>query len=301
MLSEKLIEKIQKEIDSYSLEAEWDYGEVLDNNDIRKIMNGKADEVEERLLEDNIDYLSEMEHQAGISAVEEFRDEIIEELGIEESQFCAKDILDGIIDRLDINADLGFEELLKHTNVRVRLTLYSDYDCMNSAWLESQGGIEYDRYLKDAIDFLELNPARLKRAFLRHGYKTTGKWPDRKKREGREWIEYNDFIAEFGNTTSGANLLTVLGIINLLDIYKNQNPAKVFIPEAARVGFFDSFYGGGSVFEAMTKAGRWVKLGRLPRKTKYDLFRIVPDIVSYNTGDVYGWGDNNFVEIGIMA
>ena len=302
MLSQKLIDKIQKEVDSYDLSIDWRSEQLTDKDMISKVLNGQGDLVRDELFEWNLDYLCELENQARINAVEEFQDEIMEELGIEDyNNFYAKDIAEDIAEGLVVSVDVGLEKLLRQTDVPVRLTLYSNYDCMNSAWLESQGGIEYDGYLKDAIDFLKLNPAKLKLEFIRTGYQVIGRWPNKRERDDRELIEYSEFISEFANTASSANLLTILGTLNLLDVYKNPNPKRVFIPKGANVGFFDSTYGGGSMFEATTKRDVWMKLGPRKGKSEYDSLDIDPDIDSYNTRDVYGWDRSFFTDIDIAA
>ena len=43
--------------------------------------------------------------------------------------------------------------------------MLSNYDCINSCWLESQGGFRYkESYFGDMIDTLRLNPAKVKKA-----------------------------------------------------------------------------------------------------------------------------------------
>ena len=68
------------------------------------------------------------------------------------------------------------------------------------------------------------------------------------------------------------------------------------VPKGSVVGFFDDFYGAGSMFEAEIKKDTWIKLGRRRGKTEYDKIEIVADlhINGYNTNDVYGrWLHNS--------
>ena len=76
-------------------------------------------------------------------AVEEFMDE------------NRDDIVNIIYERDDSDA-LG--DLLKNTDdIPVRVEMLSNYDCINSHWLESQGGYVYpDSYFGDMVDALNL-------------------------------------------------------------------------------------------------------------------------------------------------
>ena len=63
-------------------------------------------------------------------------------------------------------------DLIKNTrDIPIRVEMLSNYDCINSCWLESQGGFRYkESYFGDMIDTLHLNPAKVKKALTEKGY-----------------------------------------------------------------------------------------------------------------------------------
>ena len=46
------------------------------------------------------------------------------------------------------------------------------------------------------VDSLNLNPARVKKILTKHGYKAYGRFPNRKNRNGREQVSYEQFYEE---------------------------------------------------------------------------------------------------------
>lgn len=141
-------------------------------------------------------------------------------------------------------------ELMKNTgNVPVRVEMLSNYDCINSHWLESHGGYIYPgSYFGDMVDALNLNPAKVKRFLSEKGVTVYGRCPDKKSRDGKEQVSYEDFYRELLNSCSGANLLTYIGTISLKELYYSGfSPVTVTIPKGNCCGIFSSMYGGGSV------------------------------------------------------
>lgn len=144
------------------------------------------------------------------------------------------------------------KELIKNTDdIPVRVEMLSDYDCINSNWLESQDGYRYEEsYFGDMVDALNLNPARVKKTLKEKGYKTCGRFPDKKHRDGKEQVSYRQFYQELVNSCCGANLLTYIGKVSLKELYDTGFSFKeVIIPKGNCCGLFSSMYGGGSLLE----------------------------------------------------
>ena len=96
------------------------------------------------------------------------------------------EIREEIYDRNDSDT---LKELLKNTDdIPVRVEMLSNYDCINSNWLESQEGYRYkESYFGDMIDALNLNPAKVKKMLVEKGYTVYGRFPD-KKPENRQQL-----------------------------------------------------------------------------------------------------------------
>lgn len=189
------------------------------------------------------------------------------------------------------------KDLIRNTDdVPIRVEMLSDYDCINSNWFESQGGYSYEEsYFGDMVDSLNLNPAKVKKLLTSHGYKVYGRFPNRKSRNGKEQVSYEQFYTELINSCCGANLLTYIGRVSLKDLYDADFSLKeVIIPKGNCCGLFSSTYGGGSLLEMELKQDVKLKLEvkgcngfrfRLDdERTKYD----------YSIQHVYGVDDSFF-------
>lgn len=189
------------------------------------------------------------------------------------------------------------KDLIRNTDdIPIRVEMLSDYDCINSGWFESQGGYRYEEsYLGDMVDSLNLNPSKVKKLLTGHGYKVYGRFPNRKSRDGREQVSYEQFYEELVNSCCGANLLTYIGRVNLKELYDaNFSLKEVIIPKGNCCGLFSSTYGGGSLFEMELKQDVKLKLDvrnyhgfrfRLDdERTRYD----------YSVRHVYGVDDSFF-------
>lgn len=195
------------------------------------------------------------------------------------------------------------KDLIRYTDdIPIRVEMLSDYDCINSNWFESQGGYSYEAsYFGDMVDSLNLNPAQVKKLLTSHGYKVYGRFPNRKSRNGKEQVSYEQFYEELINSCCGANLLTYIGKVSLKELYDADFSLKeVIIPKGNCCGLFSSTYGGGSLLEMELKQDVKLKLEvkgcngfrfRLDdERSKYD----------YSIQHVYGVDDlffNNAVSI----
>ncbi|MDR2913617.1 MAG: hypothetical protein LBV74_02090 [Tannerella sp.] len=182
------------------------------------------------------------------------------------------------------------------SDIPVRIELYSNNDCINSYWLESQDGFCYEEsYFGDMVDALKLNPAKVKKLLLKHGEKVYGRFPDKKYRNDKELVTYEDFYQELENTSCGANLLTFTGKVCIHDLIKASfNINKVVVPKGNYCGIYSSIQGGGSVLEMALQHDITLKLNA----QKYDFFSLAIDynrnIYNYCIKEVYGVCDSFF-------
>lgn len=170
------------------------------------------------------------------------------------------EIRDEIYSRNDSDV---LKELIKNTNdIPIRVEMLSDYDCINSNWFESQGGYRYEEsYFGDMVDSLNLNPAQVKKLLTGYGYKVYGRFPNRRSRNGKEQVSYEQFYEELINSCCGANLLTYIGKVSLKELYDADFSLKeVIIPKGNCCGLFSSMYGGGSLLEMELKQDVKLKL-----------------------------------------
>ena len=170
------------------------------------------------------------------------------------------DIRDEICSRNDSDV---LKDLIRNTDdIPVRVEMLSNYDCINSNWFESQGGYGYEEsYLGDMIDSLNLNPVKVKKLLAEHGYKTYGHFPNRRSRNGKEQVSYEQFYDELVNSCCGANLLVYIGRVSLKELYDTGfSPSEVVIPKGNCCGLFSSMYGGGSLLEMELKQDIKLKL-----------------------------------------
>ena len=162
-------------------------------------------------------------------------------------------------------------DLIKNTkDIPVRVEMLSNYDCINTCWLESQGGFRCrESYFGDMIDTLDLNPAKVKKIFVEKGYTVYGRFPNIKSRDGKEQVSYEDFCQEMENSCCGANLLTYIGIVNLKDLYDAAFKVReVTIPKGNTCGLFSTMYGGGSLIDMELKQDVRIRLDKA-RKDGY--------------------------------
>lgn len=166
------------------------------------------------------------------------------------------------------------KDLLRNTNkIPVRIEFISNYDCINSHWFESSGGYGYkNSYFGDMVDVLNLNPYKVKKLLLEHDIKVFGKFPNKRSRNGKEQVSYEQFFEELENSVSSANLLTYTATIDVKELYDADfNLSEIIIPKGNMCGLFSSMQGGGSLIEMELKND--VKIN-LTKKSNYPYFRL---------------------------
>ena len=183
-------------------------------------------------------------------------------------------------------------KLLRNTrDIPVRIEMLSNYDCINSHWLESGSGFSYEEsYFGDMIDALGLNPMRVKQLLVSLGDKVRGRFPDIRSRDGKELVSYEDFNEEHINSSCGANLLTFMATLNPMKLYEYgfNLPSKLTIPAGNKCGLFSSTYGGGSLMEMELLRDVTVDL----KRTEYPKYRLEFEAdgkaYNYSINQVYG-------------
>lgn len=282
--TDHVVKLLQAHVDKYSPEIYWDRNERLSPSYVEAIIDGRINEVEDELWETNLDYVCELEQAAIKDAIEEYSELV---LGDEYTDDELQEAIDAAQDLVYVSVNLNLRRLIERETVPFRLTLYSNFDCINSHWFEtSGGGYSYEEsYFGDVVDFLRLNPQALKRKLVEYDIPTIGRWPSRNSRKPQ--VDLDEFVTEMVNSCSGANLFVVLGRVFLDEFIKCSNPSSVTFPHGANCGFFSSFQGGGSTLECRLKPGATVKLGQWGG-TKYDNVQLVPDSEGYSVQQVFG-------------
>ena len=276
-----------------------DYNDNLDNHldVIRRCLDKQNCEY---LLEKVDEWYSDAECEAVHGIMEKLKEECFVFNDFDEHEVDAffDEHEDAIRDEIYSRNDSDVvKDLIRYTDdIPIRVEMLSDYDCINSNWFESQGGYSYEEsYFGDMVDSLNLNPAQVKKLLTSHGYKVYGRFPNRKSRNGKEQVSYEQFYEELINSCCGANLLTYIGKVSLKELYDADFSLKeVIIPKGNCCGLFSSTYGGGSLLEMELKQDVKLKLEvkgcngfrfRLDdERSKYD----------YSIQHVYGVDDSFF-------
>ena len=276
-----------------------DYNDNLDNHldIIRKCLEKQNCEC---LWEEVDKWYFEAEWNAVREIIDKLKEECTEFYDFDEDEADAffdehdDEIRDEIYNRNDSNV---MKELISNTDdIPVRIEMLSNNDCINSNWFESQCGYRYDEsYFGDMIDSLNLNPAKVKKLLTGHGYNVYGRFPNRKSRDGKEQVSYEQFYKEMLNSCCSANLLVYIGKVSLKDLYDADfSVDEVIIPKGNCCGLFSSAFGGGSLLEMELKQDVPLKLKRKngcdyrfrldAERSKYD----------YSIQHVYGVDDSFF-------
>lgn len=300
-LSDDLIKKIKDKLSKMDPpEFFWDYRDELSEEQINDILtkeNGVND-IENEIFEHNYDHVYDLEMEHLIDALGWFKSEIEKELGEDvELKDVAEQLRDEMLDYLTV--DVNIKDLISRSgNVPCRVTLWSNYDCLNSNWFESvaTGGYTYDGYFKQILDVLYLNPRKVKEMFAERGIATRGYFPNKKRREGKEYVDYKQFAIEMENNSCGATNLSIVCMLDLSEVVKNGMPKKFIIPKGNNMGMYSSFQGGGSMIECPLL--RDMKIDTTKTfESEYDHFSLIPDTKEHGytmKNDVYGVTDDFF-------
>lgn len=205
-------------------------------------------------------------------------------------------VLEAIEERDNSNP---YMEMLSRSRIRARVTLYTNYDCLPHNY-DMGNTYSYDGYVKDIIDVLCLNPAKVKQAFNEKGIGTTGRWPDKKNRNGKEAVRYEALSDELLNQCC-YGLLTFMGLMPLAEMYSHNfaEYKTIIVPKGNNCGMFNDWNGGGSLMEMELLRDLYIP-AEFPQKTEYDRSEICVDEPGCGHGycidEVYGlipsvWGN----------
>jgi len=278
----------------------WDYREKIATGEIADIFarhspKERLAKLEEHIYESNLDNIYELEMEHIEDAIRHFKNDYVEENGISEDDFDAKEIAMDIREEVmgTFCVEFSIRELLRD-DLNIRICMYSNYDCMNSHWFESQGAYSMDSYFGDMVRMLRLNPAAVKEMLTSKGLTTAGTW--RNKPTGKPLITLDDLWQELQNTSCGGNLLTFIGTISPDELLSPSFNGKITIPAGNKCGLFSSMYGGGSVMEMTLQRDLSLDLTKKYDRAGYLSFRLVIDDASdeYGIKETYGVTDKFF-------
>lgn len=291
-------------IDNMDKEYSLIYTDYRDNYDdsgefIQKCLDAKSDEI---LTENH--WESESRRTGSEYELKSLQDKILSETKYKHLHPYVEDWLDDNRDEiLEIieNKDTSdpYQEILGRSKIYGRATLFTNYDCFPHNF-DMGNTYYYDEYFKDMVDVLCLNPAKVKQVFNQKGIHTVGRWPNKSKRNGNEAVRYEDLADEMLNQCC-YSLLTFMGLMPLIDLYKNNfgEYKTIIIPKGNNCGMFNSWNGGGSLIEMELLRDLHIPV-QFPRKTKYDRCEICVDEPRCGNGycinEVYGlissaWGN----------
>ena len=240
-----LFEKIKKYIDKVgNPEFYWHYDSRISDEQIEKLITNTGDyDLYQDISEQNMDYTWEIEDEFIKEIHLEFED-TIDSISWEEYEFR-----EAMYELFYV--EMNIDQLLRNTrSVPIRVSMYSDYDCINSNGFNGSKYWYEESYFKDMVDCLNLNPKKIKESFLDHKITPAGRWPDLKRRNGKELVSYKSFSEEIIESCTAANLLTFMGRIDVNDVSDiNGQISKIIIPKGNRCGLFSTMYGGGSQME----------------------------------------------------
>jgi len=330
-ISRKLSKKIRKYCENNHIGFYWDYRDELNNDQVQTIIEKGKDgyyEVSDEICELNLDCISELEKNFSNETFEYFQDEIFNSL-LAKGEFKGySDKLDYFEDNTENYKDEFFDEFrdffyvdfsidsLLPNDIPVKFVVYSNYDCLNSDWL-NQNTYEYEHeycsYFRAILDVLKINPARFKTVLKQQDntmIKFAGRFPNYKSRTywndlsgDIEYKFYKDIARELINNTSPSNLV-FLATIDLKEYIFDEKPLKkVSIPKGNECGLFSSSVGGGSLLEISLPKDIILDVSKPYGLTEYDTIEMIsvsstndydiPNVYAC-TNDIFG---NSFTKI----
>ncbi|MCD7908477.1 MAG: hypothetical protein LUH04_12510 [Clostridium sp.] len=268
-------------------------------NDIEDCLSKHTDEYLSTVWE-YLDYVWEEECEKEIDALEK---KLLENEQLKHLHLYIPEWIKDFDNRDQIQHEIGkrdkeepIKDLVRNTNLRARATLYTNYDCLMDNF-DMNNTYSYDKYFKDIIDVLFLNPSKVKHVFNEMGINTTGRFPNKKYREGKEAVLYEEFAEELLNQTT-YGLLTFVGMLPMEGLYEKgfKDYKYITIPKGNKCGIFGAWNGGGGLMEMTLQRDLTIPIHR-KGKTKVDVLEIEvdePNCTGYCIDEVYGIGNRSF-------
>lgn len=313
-----LTPEVEKELyDIFISKLDESYSLVY--TDYRDTLGGYPKEIQECIDSNNDCHLydtvlsmyDEAIHDNSIEEFEELVKQIEKDVKYEKywevlPNFNNSDSFWGVIYAIqDRNESEPLKECLGRTEMRCRIELNSNYESLASNW-DTGNTYSYDGYFKQMVDLLCLNPANIKKEFLKSGLYVTGRWPNLKSRDGKEVVKYEDLAQEMAHQTSYCRL-TFMTMLPLKSLYDNnfETPEYIIIPKGNDCGMYSSWVGGGSLLEMTLQRDLKIPYKKMLGANNYDNMRILVDERGAGNGDcideVYGlirecWGKELMLE-----
>ena len=138
------------------------------------------------------------------------------------------------------------KDTAKQTRMHGYLRFQSNYDCWLPLW--EQGGIQVEHTaLGGILAALSLNPRKVKEAAVKKGIKTIGAFRNIPSREGKELVDYDQFVQVLCETPNYGNW-AFFGCLDLEELLKKGfNPDGMTIPTGTACCMFNWWNGGGSL------------------------------------------------------
>jgi hypothetical protein len=140
--------------------------------------------------------------------------------------------------------------------LNARLTWFSNYDCMNSHWLESQGDLT--GYFNQIVEILGLKKRDIKKEYPQYRFEN-----EKMVKPKKPVVDTAQFLSEFLDGGCGALLFTIA-----IKIDSDFAGDTITVPKGAKCGFFSSWHGGGSFFNLELIED--FKVSLLPCGSKYN-------------------------------
>ena len=208
------------------------------------------------------------------------------ELFMESDQW--RDLIFEIMSRDDSTPE---KDAFSHTRTHARVVLHSNYDCWIPLW-ETAGLQLQGTALNGLIAVLCLNPAKVKASAVKRGIACHGTWRDIRSRNGKEVVDYDDFIDVLIECPN-YGLWTFFGTFDNDTLWESDfKTSDMMITNDTLCTMYNSWNGGGSLSQVRTK--RAVTLKELLRRGSpyFDGIKVEVDEKNccngYSSAEVYG-------------
>ena len=187
VIDDLLAKRMCKWLNENTVYVEWSRDDRFSAKECRLLLQGKTWEALDERIEYNFDYICELEWEVIENCVSEFSEELGEYESVDEVA-----IKYGLMEAVDINYQWG---MLDGWPVHLVLNLG---DCVNKH--------HYDLWeTEDELKLFNVNPLEMKVVNIDE------EWPDIPERNGNEYANINDLLAEWNNSPYGGDYVALLG------------------------------------------------------------------------------------------